>query len=139
MKDARNLLLTALAPTGKQSRLAEIPDFPGVAQVKKTILMDVPIFDPQEMGLPMEAHALSKTASPETYEKIAAHPIYKYIKQTEDSEKEILALVSAAGFDQYKRVHDRFLDILEVPLSKGELKKKREEEDKGRAIFWFII
>lgn len=129
MKDARNLLLTALAPTGKQSRLAEIPDFPGVAQVKRTILMDVPIFDPQEMGLPMEARVLSKTAAPETYEKIAAHPIYKYIKQSE----EILALVSAAGFDQYKRVHDRFSDLLEVPLSKGELKKRREEEDRGRS------
>lgn len=130
MKDARNLLLTALAPTGKQSRLAEIPDFPGVAQVKRTILMDVPIFDPQEMGMPMEARTLSKTAAPEPYEKIATHPIYKYIKQSEDSEKEILALVSAAGFDQYKRVHDRFLDLLEVPLSKGELKKRREEEDR---------
>lgn len=127
MKDSRNLLLAALAPSGKQSRLAEIPDFPGVVPVKKTILIDVPIFDPHDLGLPMEARTLSKESAPEAYEHMVNQPIYKYIQQDA-----ILGLVSAAGFDQYKRVHDRFLDLLEVPLSKGELKKKREEEDRGK-------
>lgn len=130
MKDARNLLLTALAPSGKQSRLAEIPDFPDVAPVKKTILIDVPIYDPNDMGLPMEARALSEASAPLAYQHMVSDPIYPYIQQ----EKEVLGLVSAAGFDQYKRVHDRFLDLLEVPLSKGELKKKREAEDKGKYI-----
>jgi hypothetical protein len=127
MKDARNLLLTALDPSGKQSRLAEMPDFPGVVPVTKTILIDLPIFDPNEMKLPMEARILSKESAPEAYQEMVNHPIYRYIKQDE-----VLGLVSVAGFDQYKRVHDRFLDLLEVPLSKGELKKKREEEDKGK-------
>lgn len=133
MKDARNLMLTALAPKGKQARLAEIPDFPGVAPVKKAIIMDIPIFDPFEMGLPIEARNVSKTESPDVYEQLKADPLYTYIKQMDDDEKEVLGLISAAGFDQYKRVHDRFLDLLEVPLSKGEIKKKREEEDKGKA------
>ncbi|KAI9364687.1 hypothetical protein BD770DRAFT_313946 [Pilaira anomala] len=130
MKDARNILLTALEPTGKQSRIAEIPDFPGVSPVKKAILMDVPIYDPYTMGLPMGARQLSKLACPDIYQEMTQDPLYEYIKQMEDQEKEILGLVSAAGFDQYKRVHDRFLDLLEVPLSKGEIKKKREEEDR---------
>lgn len=138
MKDARNLLLSALCPSGKQSRLAEIPNFPGVIPVKKTILIDVPIFDPHEMDFPLEARTLSKSSSPETFEKMIHHPMYKYLKQTEDQDNEILALVSAAGFDQYKRVHDRFLDLLEVPLSKGELKKKREEEDRGNDLFLVV-
>ncbi|KAI8639096.1 hypothetical protein BD408DRAFT_421962 [Parasitella parasitica] len=131
MKDARNLMLTALAPKGKQSRLADIPNFPGVAPVKKAIILDVPIFDPSEMGLPMEARSVSNVESPKVYEQFKNEPIYTYIKQiNNDQDKEILGLVSAAGFDQYKRVHDRFLDLLEVPLSKGEIKRKREEEDK---------
>ncbi|KAL9558715.1 hypothetical protein MBANPS3_000762 [Mucor bainieri] len=129
MKDARNLMLTALAPKGKQARLAEIPDFPGVAPVKKAIMIDVPIYDPFDMGLPIEARSVSKAESPAVYEQMKAEPLYEYIKQTDDEDKEILGLISAAGFDQYKRVHDRFLDLLEVPLSKGEIKKKREEED----------
>lgn len=128
MKDARSLLLTALAPSGKQSRLAEIPDFPGVAVVKKTILIDIPMYDPNAMGLPMEARVLSEASAPLAYQELVSDPLYPYIQQ----EKEVMGLVSAAGFDQYKRVHDRFLDLLEVPLSKGELKKKREEEDKGK-------
>lgn len=130
MKDARNLLLTTLSPTGKQSRLAEVPDFPGIAPVKKTVLIDVPIFDPNEMGLPLDVRYLAKQSAPDVYAQVVRDPLYGYIQQMQDQEKEIVALVSAAGFDQYKRVHDRFLDMLEVPLSKGELKKKREEEDK---------
>ncbi|KAI9487712.1 MAG: hypothetical protein EXX96DRAFT_554370 [Benjaminiella poitrasii] len=130
MKDARNLMLMALMPKGKQGRLAEIPDFPGVEPVKRAIIIDVPIFDPNEMKLPMEAFNVSKNASPNVHEQLKKDPIYEYVKQSENEDSEILALVSAAGFDQYKRVHDRFLDLLEVPLSKGELKKKREEEDK---------
>ncbi|CEP18883.1 hypothetical protein [Parasitella parasitica] len=131
MKDVRNLALNALAPKGKQSRLADIPDFPGIAPVKKAIILDVPIFDPSEMGLPMEALNISSAESPDVYEQLKSEPLYTYIKQmTDDHNKEILGLVSAVGFDQYKRVHDRFLDLLEVPLSKGELKRKREEEDK---------
>ena len=129
MKDARNLLLTALSPSGKQARLADIPDFPGVKPIKHTILMDVPIFDPYAMGLPLEARQLSKKETPELYAEFQAHPLFKYIDQSYD-EDAILGLVSAAGFDQYKRVHDRFLDILQVPLSKSALKQKREEEDK---------
>ncbi|CAO0802730.1 unnamed protein product [Mucor circinelloides] len=130
MKDARNLMLTALAPKGKQARLAEIPDFPGVAPVKKAIMIDVPVYDPFEMGLPIEARNVSKAESAAVYDQIKAEPLYQYIKQMDDEDKEILGLISAAGFDQYKRVHDRFLDLLEVPLSKGEIKRKREEEDK---------
>ncbi|GAA5812349.1 hypothetical protein MFLAVUS_005800 [Mucor flavus] len=130
MKDARNLLLTTLSPAGKQSRLAEIPDFPGIAPVKKTVLIDVPIFDPNEMGLPLDVRYLAKESAPDVYAQMVCDPLYEYIQQMQDQEKEIVALVSAAGFDQYKRVHDRFLDMLEVPLSKGELKKKREEEDR---------
>lgn len=131
MKDARNLMLTALAPKGKQARLAEIPDFPGVAPVKKAIMIDVPVYDPFEMGLPIEARNVSKAESAAVYDQMKAEPLYQYIKQMDDEDKEILGLISAAGFDQYKRVHDRFLDLLEVPLSKGEIKRKREEEDKG--------
>ncbi|KAL9540352.1 hypothetical protein PS6_010809 [Mucor atramentarius] len=130
MKDARNLMLTALAPKGKQARLAEIPDFPGVAPVKKAIMIDVPVYDPFEMGLPIEARNVSKAESAAVYDQMKAEPLYQYIKQMDDEDKEILGLISAAGFDQYKRVHDRFLDLLEVPLSKGEIKRKREEEDK---------
>ncbi|KAI7908309.1 uncharacterized protein BX663DRAFT_493765 [Cokeromyces recurvatus] len=130
MKDVRNLMLMALTPQGKQGRLAEVPDFPGVDKVKKAIIMDVPIFDPHEMNMPMEAFNVSKNTSPNVYRELKEHLFYKYIKQSDDEDDEILALISAAGFDQYKRVHDRFLDLLEVPLSKGELKKKREEEDK---------
>lgn len=131
MKDARNLMLTAFEPNGKQARLAEIPEFPGVQRVKKAIIIDVPIFDPYTMGLPMDARHVSKAATPEVYAQLKASSLYAYIKQTDDEEKEILGLISAAGFDQYKRVHDRFLDLLEVPLSKGEIKRKRAEEDKG--------
>ncbi|KAK4515473.1 Upstream stimulatory factor 1 [Mucor velutinosus] len=130
MKDARNLMLTALAPKGKQARLAEIPDFPGVAPVRRAIMIDVPIYDPFEMGLPIEARNVSKADSAAVYDQMKAEPLYEYIKQMDDESTEILGLISAAGFDQYKRVHDRFLDLLEVPLSKGEIKKKREEEDK---------
>ncbi|KAI9264627.1 hypothetical protein EDC94DRAFT_67525 [Helicostylum pulchrum] len=130
MKDARNLLLTTLSPTGKQSRLAEVPDFPGITPVKKTVLIDVPIFDPNEMGLPLDVTYLSKESAPDVYQQVVSDPLYEYIQQMSDQDKEIVGLVSAAGFDQYKRVHDRFLDMLEVPLSKGELKKKREEEDR---------
>jgi hypothetical protein len=133
MKDARNLMLTALAPSGKQAKLAEIPDFPGVQRVKKAIIIDVPILDPHTMGLPMDVLQVSKATAPEVYEQLTSSPLYPYIKQMDDEEKEILGLVSAAGFDQYKRVHDRFLDLLEVPLSKGEIKKRREEEDKGKS------
>ncbi|KAG2205259.1 hypothetical protein INT47_009524 [Mucor saturninus] len=124
MKDARGLLLTALSR--KQSKLAEIPDFPGILPIRKTILIDVPIYDPNEMGLPMEARVLSQTSAPLVYQQMTEDPLFPFIQQ------DVLGLVSAAGFDQYKRVHDRFLDLLEVPLSKGELKKKREEEDKGK-------
>ncbi|KAI8078612.1 hypothetical protein BDF21DRAFT_438978 [Thamnidium elegans] len=130
MKDARNLLLTTLSPTAKQSRIAEVPDFPGIAQVKKTVLIDVPIFDPNEMGLPLEVRHLTKESAPDVYQQVVSDPLYEFIQQMQDQEKEIVGLVSAAGFDQYKRVHDRFLDMLEVPLSKGELKKKRDEEDR---------
>lgn len=139
MKDARNLMLTALAPKGKQARLAEIPDFPGVAPVKKAIMIDVPIYDPFEMGLPIEARNVSKSESSTVYDQLKTEPVYRYIKQMDDQDKEILGLISAAGFDQYKRVHDRFLDLLEVPLSKGEIKKKREEEDKGENCIVVIL
>lgn len=133
MKDARNLLLTTLSVTSKQSRIADLPDFPGIAQVKKTVLIDVPIFDPNEMELPLEVKWVSKDSAPGVYEQIVNDPLYPFIQQMQ--ENEIVALVSAAGFDQYKRVHDRFLDLVEVPLSKGELKKKREEEDRGIYLF----
>ncbi|KAL7332935.1 hypothetical protein PS15p_201912 [Mucor circinelloides] len=124
MKDARNLMLTALAPKGKQARLAEIPDFPGVAPVKKAIMIDVPVYDPFEMGLPIEARNVSKAESAAVYDQMKAEPLYQYIKQMDDEDKEILGLISAAGFDQYKRVHDRFLDLLEVPLSKDPDQKR---------------
>ncbi|KAI8366540.1 hypothetical protein BD560DRAFT_400628 [Blakeslea trispora] len=101
MKDVRNLMLTTLSPKGKQARLAEIPDFPDIAPIKK----------------PSSLIAF-----------------YSYIQQIDDQQKEIIAMVSAAGFDQYKRVHDRFLELLEVPLSKAEIKKKREEKMQKRAI-----
>lgn len=132
MKDARNLMLSTITPGAKKSRLAEIPDFPDVEPVKKVVMLDIPLFDPLEMKLPMEARQVSMTECPEVYQSFKSKPIYKYIQQSENEGKEILGLVSAAGFDQYKRVHDRFLDLLEVPLTKGEIKKRREEEDKGK-------
>ncbi|KAI8880262.1 ribonuclease H-like protein [Backusella circina FSU 941] len=129
MKDARSLLLNCLEPSGKQPRFAEFPVFPGVEKVNKVMLIDVPILDPNALELPLPEFFVSKTQTAEVYDKIRSSPIYDIVKQG-DEESEILALVTASGFDQYKRVHDRFQDILEVPLSKGDIKKKREDEDK---------
>ncbi|RCH95226.1 hypothetical protein CU098_000482 [Rhizopus stolonifer] len=80
------------------------------------------------MHLPLDIFQVSKATVPDIYQQLQSSAFYSYIQQGEQ-EKEILGLVSAVGFDQYKRVHDRFLELLEVPLSKGEIKKKREEED----------
>lgn len=130
MKDVRGLLLNCLDPSGKQPRFAEFPVFPGVEQVNKVMFIDVPILDPHALELPLSEFFVSKKQTPEVYDKIKNSPIYDIVKQG-DEESEILALVTASGFDQYKRVHDRFQDVLEVALSKGDIKKKREDEDKG--------
>ncbi|OBZ81948.1 hypothetical protein A0J61_10003 [Choanephora cucurbitarum] len=129
MKDVRNLMLTTLSPKGKQARLAEIPDFPGIAPINKAIIIDVPILDPYTMQLPLDVLHVSHTATPDIYKELKSSAFYHYAQQIDDEEREIIAMVSAVGFDQYKRVHDRFLELLEVPLSKAEIKKKREEED----------
>ncbi|KAI8968971.1 hypothetical protein BDF20DRAFT_838950 [Mycotypha africana] len=132
MKDVRNMMLTALEPKGKQARLAEIPDFPGVTPVRKAIIIDVPILDPTSLQVPINTRYISKATTPDIYQQLKANRLLaQYFQQRpDDDENNIFGIVCAAGFDQYKRVHDRFWDLLEVPLSKGELKKKREEEDK---------
>lgn len=124
MKDVRKLIFSALK-MGKQTPFAELPEFTGVQPIEKVILIDVPILDPNALNLPLETTWVSKLDTPEVYEEIMSSPIQEYVDK-----EGIISFVSAVGFDQYKRVGNRFMDLLEMPLSKSDLKKKREEEEK---------
>ncbi|CAO3666605.1 unnamed protein product [Rhizopus stolonifer] len=110
---------------GKATPYAELPDFGGMQPIQKVILLDIPILDPYALDLPLGSSWVSETDTPKIHEKIVSSSLEKYI----DKNDEMLGLVSIVGFDQYKRVGDRFMDILEMPMSKSTLKKKREEED----------
>ncbi|RCH93179.1 hypothetical protein CU097_011831 [Rhizopus azygosporus] len=125
MKDIRRLLF-ALFKMNKPTPFAELPEFSGVQPVGKVIFIDAPILDPHELGLPLEVPWVSKSDTPEVYNKIVSSSIRDYINVEDD----VIGLVTVVGFDQYKRVGDRFMDLLEVPLTKADVKKRREEEEK---------
>lgn len=125
MKDIRRLLF-ALFKMNKPTPFAELPEFSGVQPVRKVIFIDAPILDPHELGLPLEVPWISKSDTPEVYDKIVSSSIRDYINIEDD----VTGLVTVVGFDQYKRVGDRFMDLLEVPLTKADVKKRREEEEK---------
>ncbi|KAG1224129.1 hypothetical protein G6F68_020180 [Rhizopus microsporus] len=100
---------------GKQTPFAELPEFTGVQPIEKVILIDVPILDPNALNLPLETTWVSKLDTPEVYEEIMSSPIQEYVDK-----EGIISFVSAVGFDQYKRVGNRFMDLLEMPLSKSD-------------------
>ncbi|KAI9260821.1 hypothetical protein BY458DRAFT_491713 [Sporodiniella umbellata] len=128
IKDVRKLLFAALK-MGKPTPYAETPDFLGVQPIQKVIYLDVPIFDPHAMNLPVESYWVSRENTPEIYEKIMSSPLEKYL----DKNDTVTSFMSIVGFDQYKKVNDRFMDLLEVPLSKAEINKKRQVEEMERS------
>ncbi|KAG0178801.1 hypothetical protein DFQ29_003013, partial [Apophysomyces sp. BC1021] len=127
IKEVRTLIMGCIIDE-KLPKWAEIRER---ELVKKVIVLDAPILHPADLDMALDQHYVcQQSSSSEVYSKLKGHGICEFLGQR--ASDEVLAMVTSVQYDDRQGLDDRFTSLLQSPLSKGELKKKRhptESED----------
>ncbi|KAI7863071.1 hypothetical protein BDF14DRAFT_1885454 [Spinellus fusiger] len=124
MKEIRSLLLGLLK---KGSTMPKGIRALGDGKIPKVVLLDCPMLDPSDLGVSLGEYYISPTNTLDVYNSLMQHKISKYLGHKLG--ENVLASMTTVGLDTHKYFADRFLDIIQSPLSKEEIKKIRNPND----------